>query len=120
MVAAVGVLIVMIGVAAMFLPGALRELVTLVQSPRVLYGAVGFRIVAGAFFIAASDACSWPLAIGTVGVFLLAAGLAGLFIGLQRIEAMMAWFMRFSDGVWRAWALVAVAFGSFVVYAAVL
>lgn len=119
-VAAVGALIAMIGVCVTLFPGAVRELVTLVWSPNVVYGAVTFRIVAGAFFIFASDTCAWPLAIGTIGVLILVAGLTGLFIGLQRIEAMMVWFMKLSDTVWRAWAVIAVMFGAFIVYAAVL
>lgn len=118
-VAAVGVLIGMIGVSVVVFPAPMRELVTLVQSPKVIYGAVTFRIVAGAFFIIASNTCAWPLAIGTIGVLILVAGLAGLFIGTQRIETMMKWFLKLSDAVWRGWALIAVMLGGFIVYAAV-
>ena len=119
-VAAFGVFIVLFGVAVVALPGVLRDFVQSVHSTKVLYGAVAARIVTGAVFIFASSTCSWPLAIGTIGVVLLVAGFAGLFIGIQRLEALIAWFLKFSDGVLRAWAAIAMILGAFVVYAAVL
>ncbi len=119
-VAAVGVFMVLFGVGVGVLPGVLRDFVQSVQSPKVLYGAVAARIVIGAVFILASSTCSWPLAIGTIGVVILVAGFAGLFIGVQRIEALVAWFLKFSDNVLRAWAVIATIFGVFIVYAAVL
>ncbi len=119
-VAAFGVFIVLLGVAAVALPGILRDFVLSVQSTKVLYGAVAARIVTGAAFIFASSTCSWPLAIGSIGVVILVAGFAGLFIGMQRIEALVAWFLKFSDNVLRAGAVIATIFGVFIVYAAVL
>ncbi len=119
-VAAFGVFIVLFGVAVVALPGVLRDFVQSVHSTKVLYGAVAARIVTGTVFIFASSTCSWPLAIGTIGVVLLVAGFAGLFIGIQRLGALLAWFLKFSDSVLRAWAVIAMIFGAFVVYAAVL
>lgn len=119
-VAAFGVFIVLLGVAAVALPGILRDFVLSMQSTKVLYGAVAARIVTGAAFIFASSTCSWPLAIGSIGVVILVAGFAGLFIGMQRIEALIAWSMKFSDKLLRAWAVIAMIFGTFIVYAAVL
>jgi hypothetical protein len=119
-VAAFGVFIVLFGVAIVALPGVLRDFVQSVHSTKVLYGAVAARMVTGVVFIFASSTCSWPLAIGTIGVVLLIAGFAGLFIGIQRLEALTAWFLKFSDSVLRAWAVTAMILGAFVVYAAVL
>jgi len=119
-IAAFGIFMVLFGVAVVALPGVLRDFVQSVRSTKVLYGAVAARIVIGAVFIFASSTCSWPLAIGTIGVVILVAGFAGLFIGMQRMEALVAWFLKFSDSVFRAWALIAMIFGTFIVYAAVL
>jgi hypothetical protein len=119
-VAAFGVFVVMIGVAVVALPGVPRDFARFAQSTKVLYGAVAARIVIGAVFVFASSTCSRPLAIGTIGVVLLVAGFAGLFAGMQRIKALIAWFLKFSDSALRAWAVIAVMFGAFVVYAAVL
>jgi hypothetical protein len=118
-VAAVGVVIALLGFAVMLAPGAMGDVVRWSQRPGVLYGAITVRIIAGAFFVFASEACAWPMAIGTVGVLMLAAGFVGLFIGLPRVVAMTAWFLRLPDVALRSLALLAVLFGAFIVYAAV-
>jgi len=118
-VAAVGVAIALLGVGVFASPGLTRGLVLSFTTSKMLYGALAFRLVAGAFFVFASEACSWPIAVGTIGVIMLVAGFAGLFIGMQRLQALMAWYLAFSDSVFRAWAVIAVLFGGFIVYAAV-
>lgn len=118
-VAGIGSLIALIGVAFLIAPAPIRELMKSMRSRRAIYGAVALRIGTGAFFIFASGACAWPRAIGTVGVVVLAAGFAGVFIGRARVQLLTAWFDRLPDSVWRLLALLAIAFGTFVVYAAV-
>jgi hypothetical protein len=118
-VAAVGVVIALLGVGVFASPGLTRGLVLSFTTPKMLYGALAFRIVGGVFFVFASEACSWPIAVGTIGVIMLVAGFAGLFIGMRRLQALMAWYLAFSDPVFRTWAVIAVLFGGFIVYAAV-
>jgi len=119
-VAALGVVIVLMGGAVMGFPGAMREVAAMVKAPKVLYGVIASRIVTGAFLVFASSTCSWPLAIGTIGILALAAGFAGLFIGTQRLQALIAWVLRLPDGALRGGAVAAVIMGAFVVYAAIL
>ena len=118
-VAGFGVLIALMGVAAMAVPQLMRELAASMRNPRALYGAMAARIVVGVFFLVASDACARPLAVGTIGVLLLVAAFWGLFVGVGTLEAMLDRFLALPDGVWRVWAGMAVAFGAFVVYAAI-
>ena len=119
-VAALGVVIALMGAAVIAFPGAMREVAALVRAPKVLYGVVASRILTGAFFVFASSACSWPLAIGTIGILALVAGFAGLFIGVQRIQALIDWVLKLSDNVLRFGAVLAVIMGAFIVYAAIL
>jgi hypothetical protein len=88
------------------------------HTERALHVAVAGRILLGAFLIFASQACAWPMAVGTIGVLVLAAGLAGALIGMVRLRALMVWFISRSDGVFRVAAVFALAFGAFLVYAA--
>jgi len=104
----------------MAFPAVMREAGAMVREPKVLYGVVTVRILTGAFFVFASSACSWPLAIGTIGILALAAGFAGLFIGVQRIQALIDWVLDLSDAVLRFGAVATVIFGAFIVYAAIL
>ena len=118
-VAAVGVLIVFLGIGIAAVPALFRELALSALGPKLIYGAVGFRLATGGGFVLASEACSWPEAIGTVGVIMLAAGFIGLFMGVERIKALTSWFLALSDMAFRLWSPAAVLFGAFIVYAAV-
>ena len=118
-VAAVGVFVVAMGALGAAVPATMRDLLQSAHTAKVVYGAIGFRLLAGAFFVFASDACAWPAAIGAVGVIMLAAGFIGLFIGVDRVMALTSWFMGFSDNMFRLWSLGAIGFSVFIVYAAV-
>jgi len=118
-VAGFGLLIAIIGMVILIAPAPVRAVMESMRNRRALYGAIAVRIVMGAFFVFASDACAWPQAIGTLGVVMLAAGFAGLFIGPGRLRLLMTWFDRLPDSVWRLLSLFAIGFGAFVVYAAI-
>ena len=118
LVALIGVLIVIGGVLAAAVPGFWRDKFTTFQNDRLLMVALGGRIVLGVFFLVASEVCAWPQAIGAIGVLALAAGFVGIFVGLERLKALMAWALSQSDVVFRVWAGVAIAVGAFIVYAA--
>lgn len=117
-VAAVGVLIVLLGIGVAAVPALFRELALPALGPRLIYSALGFRLAAGGGFVFASEACSWPEAIGTIGVIMLAGGFIGLFMGVERVKALKSWFLALSDMAFRLWSPAAVLFGAFIVYAA--
>ncbi len=117
-VAAIGIVIVLLGIGVAAVPALIRELMLSALSPKLIYGAIGFRLAAGAFFVFASEACSWPEAIGTIGVIMLAAGFIGLFMGIERIKALASGFLALSDMAFRLWSPGALFFGAFIVYAA--
>ena len=118
-VAATGGLILLLGVGVAVAPAFFREIAGSTLSPRLVYGAIGARLTVGTFFVLASEACSWPEAIGTIGVIMLAAGFIGLFMGIERIQALTSWFLALSDMAFRLWSPGALLFGAFIVYAAV-
>ncbi len=118
-VAAIGALIALLGVAIVIVPAPFRQIASWFETPAAIYGALAGRILIGAFFVFVSEACSWPMAIGTIGVIALVAGFFGLFIGIERTRALVGWFLGVSDTAVRAWGVVAVLFGAFIVYAAV-
>jgi amino acid transporter len=116
-VAGIGVVIVLAGVAIAAVPGFIREFLADLE-PKFIYAAVGARLLTGAFLVFASEACSWPEAVGTFGVIALAAGFIGLFMGIDRINALISWFAALSDTAVRSIMLAAIFVGVFLVYAA--
>jgi hypothetical protein len=117
-VAGIGVVIVVAGIALAAKPEAIREFLSELN-PKFIYAGIGVRLLTGAFLVFASEACSWPEAVGTVGVIALAAAFIGLFMGIDRINALCSWFAALSDTAVRSLSLAAIFFGVFLVYAAV-
>lgn len=117
-VAGVGIAVGAIGGVILIAPAPVRTLMQSLHSPRAIYATIGVRLAIGAFFVFASDACRWPAAIGTLGVVVLAAGFAGVFVGVGRVRLLLRWFNRLPDAVWRLLSALAIVFGAFVVYAA--
>ncbi len=116
-VAGIGVVIIVASIAVAAKPGAVREFLSELE-PKFIYAGIGVRLLTGAFFVFASGACEWPAAVGTLGVITLAAGFIGLFMGIDRINALISWFVALSDTAVRSIIPVGIFVGVFLVYAA--
>ena len=117
-VAGIGVVIVVAGIAVAAKPEAIREFLPELE-PKFIYAGIGVRLLTGAFLVFASEASSWPEAVGTIGVIALAGGFIGLFMGIDRINVLISWFAALSDTAVRSLSLAAIFFGVYLVYAAV-
>jgi hypothetical protein len=114
-----------IAVAAVGLLGVVRpnDLIRLVektwQNPGGFYFAIGLRAFLGAVLIAAAPDCRFPQVVRILGILSLISAAAGALIGRERIRAFIQWWVDRPAGFIRGWAILAVAFGAFLVYAAV-
>lgn len=110
-VAATGVL----GVAA---PSALLELGRSLQSASGLYVAAALRVAFGATLFWAAPNSRVPRTLRVLGIFIVIAGLATPFFGVERSRAMSDWWSTQGSFFIRAWPMVAVGFGLFIAYVA--
>ena len=67
--------------------------------------------------IRAASGSRFPDALGVLGVISILAALVASALGFDRLRAFVQWWAARPAGFIRAWALVAVAFGVFLVYA---
>ena len=119
-VALFGCIVATLGIAGVVRPNSLIDLVQSAwRTPAGLYVAVGVRIFLGVVLIAAAPDCRFPQAMRILGIIALIAGAAGLVAGFERLQHFVAWWTERSAVFVRAWSLVAVAFGAFLVFAAV-
>ena len=117
LVALLGAVIALLGIVAALRPQAFRALIPVAIQGRRLYGAIAFRFAFGALLIAAAPACRASTAVLVFGVFTLAAGVLGAFLGLERLRAFAGWWLARPPVVVRLWGLVALGIGGFLVYA---
>ena len=117
-VSGIGFVIAVFGLVALANPGLTRGKLHGLKRSGVAYAAGVVRMAMGAIFVLGSEQCSWPAAIMWLGILLLATGIIALLVGEERLETMISWFAAQSDGVFRLWGAVGIAFGGFVIRAA--
>ena len=82
-----------------------------------IYFAVIVRLMLGVALIITAPGSRFPLVFQIVGWVAIIAGVAAVFIGIERLRRFTNWwFERFSPPGIRLWVLFAMAFGGFLIY----
>ncbi len=114
-----GMMIVGIGLVGLVYPSGLIRLVQVAwRTPWGMFLAVAFRLLMGVVLLLAAPESRFPLTLKILGAITVAAAVALPFVGYARISRMITWWNERRPGVIRGWAVVAIAFGGFLIYAA--
>lgn len=114
---ALGLIIAAIGVLGVAAPSRLLEFGRSLQTTTALYIAATVRVVFGAILLWVAPVSRTPKILRVLGVFIIIAGAFTPFFGVERSRAMLDWWLTQGSFFTRAWAIVAVVFGLFIVYA---
>ena len=114
----IGVTIIVLAGWGIFAPEKLMTFVTSAMDKSWgFYTAVIVRLVLGSALIIVAPASLFPIVFQVLGVIAIAAAIALLLMGRERMRRFIAWFSeRFSAPIIRLWLLFGVAFGGFLVY----
>ncbi len=113
----IGLLVCVLSVWGCFVPDKLTKLVMrVVDQDWGIYFAVVIRLVMGAALIVAAPVGRFPVVFELLGWIAIAAAVAIIFIGRERIAALIAWFVRRSAWLIRLWLLFGMIFGGFLIY----
>ena len=114
-----GIAVCVVSAWAMLVPKMLRQLVTTTTDETWgYYFAAAVRVVLGLALIFAASGSRFPTAFQIVGWLALIAAVGLLIIGQERLRKLVDWFNALSDKIVRAWLVMAVAFGLFLIYGA--
>jgi len=113
----VGILILSLGLVGVIMPGALVTLALHAVTQTGLYVVAVVRAAIGFVLIGAASTSRKPATLRTFGFVALIAGLTTPFVGIERAQAMMNWWLSMDPIVMRLAAAFVVAIGSFIVYA---
>ena len=86
-------------------------------TPGLAYTIVAVRSAMGLGLILAASRSRWPRSLRALGVAVCLQGLSATFLGLDRARAVMEWEGMQGSALLRAGAAVALASGSFIVFA---
>jgi len=114
---AFGLVMIAIGMIGMAEPALLLEATTFARTALGLYVVAALRVVFGGVLIGAAPASRMPGTLRILGAFMVLAGIATPFIGVEGVDAIVAWWSAQGAVFMRAWAGLAVLFGVFVIYA---
>lgn len=117
-VALIGLLLIFAGVFGFYDRGSLVAVAERAVVTRWLYAALLFRFVLGATLIWAAPATRWPAFVTVLGGITVAAGVAGVLAGPERLRRLLAWWMDQPHWLLHGWMLVAIALGAALLYAA--
>ena len=119
LVALFGALIAAFAATGVASPATLLRAVSSFWSDgRGMWIAVVMRLVLGALLIVAAPDCRFPGAVRVLGFISIAAAVALPLIGTERVNTLVTWWTARPFSFIRAWSLLGVAFGAFLVYAA--
>ena len=109
-------LIAGIGAVGVLAPSVLIALLTHMRGPFGLYFAAALRIVLGTALFLAAPRSRAPRVFRVLGALTIVAGLALPFLGVERFDALLAWWTAQGDTTTRVWAAGALMFGLLVAY----
>lgn len=117
-VAGIGVLGLLIGAVGLVAPVRFRELFRRMTSRTRFLAAIIVRLAIGALFWIAADELRFPHVMRIIAALSIFAAVGILFMGRDRLDGLIGWWLSGRDGLLRASAIFAAAFGGFLVYVA--
>jgi hypothetical protein len=116
-VALFGLFVAALGLVGLLSPARLLDLVTRAQSRAGPYGIAGLRLSMGAVLLLAAPSSRASLYLQILGVLSLISGAATPFVGVRRLEAILAWWRQRAPWVVRIWSVFVLGFGLSLVWA---
>ena len=114
---AFGVAIGVIGVLGVAAPSVLLDFVRSLQTTNAHYIVAAVRLIFGVILLSVASVSRTPKILRVLGAFIIIAGVITPFLGVERHRAILDWYSSQGSLFTRAWGIVAVVFGVFIVYA---
>ena len=112
-----GALIAAIGVVGVAMPPVLLDFARSLQTSAALYEVVAVRVAFGALLIFVAPVSRMPRTLRVIGTVIIVAALLALVFGVERAAVLLDWWSNQNTLLMRAWAMLAVIFGAFIIYA---
>ena len=112
-----GALIAAIGIVGVAMPPVLLDFARSLQTSAALYVVVAVRVAFGALLIFVAPVSRMPRTLRVIGTVIIVAALLALVFGVERAAVLLDWWSNQNTLLMRAWAMLAVIFGAFIIYA---
>lgn len=113
-----GVVFILIGIVYLIKPVVLKRMMGFFRQGKRLYLAGLLRFVLAVVFLLGARECNISWVIATFGVLFIISGLLIFTLGLERLKSIIDWYQDQPLLILRIIALLVLAVGAIVVYAA--
>lgn len=113
----VAFLVIFIGLTGVVAPDYLAMISQRAVTPVGIYVAAALRIGFGIVLMIVAPSSRAPRTLRILGALALLAGVATLFLGVERAQAVLEWWLAQGPACTRLWAVLPLVLGSFIAYA---
>lgn len=114
----IGVLIILLGLLYIVKPQIMKSLLEFFKQGSRIYIAGLLRLVLAAVFLISATECRIQWVIIALGILMMLGGLLVFVLGPKKISPILEWWQRQSMMLLRVLALIALAIGALIIYAA--
>lgn len=115
---AIGIIFIVIAIVYLLKPEVAKRLMEFFKQGKRMYIAALIRFVLAVVFLLAARECSVTRLIAAFGILFFISGLLVFILGIERVRAYINWWQKQSLLLLRLMALIALAFGVLIIYAA--
>ncbi len=114
----IGIIIVVVGIAYLVRPGIMKWLMEFFKKGSNIYLGGLLRLALAVVFLLAATSCKKTWIIIVLGILFLFGGILVLILGPKRITPILEWWLKKPNWILQVLALLTVAFGVLIIYAA--
>jgi hypothetical protein len=114
----IGIVFIFLALLYLLKPDIMQRLMEFFKKGKRIYFARLIRFATAVVFLLAAGDCKMPWVIIVFGILFIIGGLLIFILGPERVRSMIAWWQRQSLLLLRVLAVITLAIGAIIVYAA--
>ena len=114
----IGIVFIFFALLYLLKPDVMRRLMEFFKKGKRIYFAGLVRFALAVVFLLAANDCKMPWVIIVFGILFIIGGLLIFLLGPEKVRSMIAWWQKQSLLLLRVLAIVTLAVGAIIVYAA--
>ena len=114
----IGIVFIFLAILYLLKPDVMKRLMEFFKKGKRIYFAGLIRFALAVVFLLAASDCKMPWVIIAFGILFIIGGLLIFLLGPEKVRSMIAWWQKQSLLLLRVLAIVTLAVGAIIVYAA--
>jgi len=114
----IGIIIILVGILYFLRPGFMKTIMEFFKKGKRIYFAGVIRFALAIVFFLAARECDITWVIVVFGILFIISGMLIFMLRLERLKSIIDWYQKRSILLLRVFALITLAIGAIILYAA--